>query len=152
MTRLPTLHLVILGLLAFACELPAQTIGPKGDRYELRVAKTKPEVYAAALSVLTDSSFQAKEASLDGGLIRTDWRKPGDVAKKGLGGFLRAQLQDPMRLLLIIIPIGADSTRVTITGESNAEQIDRTMRIDQRMKPEWRILRGVGDAILEALK
>ena len=93
-----------------------------------------------------------KESSLDGGLVRTDWRKPGDVAARGLGGFLKSQLKDPLRLILVIIPIGADSTRVTITGDYDMENIDRTMKIEQHQMDNWRVLRGIGDAILEALQ
>lgn len=143
--------LTLLFLIA-AVPVSAQTVGPRGDRYELRVAKPKAEVYAAALGVLADSSFQINESSLDGGLIRTGWSKPGDTQTKGLGGALKSALREPVRIMLLIIPIAGDSTRVTITGDINMERIERTMKISTGDKGNWRILKGVGDAILEALK
>jgi hypothetical protein len=129
--------------------LSAQTVGPKGDRYELRVAKTKAKVYSAALAVLTDSSFMLQESSLDGGLIRTGWRSPHDVQGKGIGGFFRAGLLKPIRLTLVIIPVGTDSTRVTITGEIKDYG---KLKKESGMALYWDPLQNVGDAILAALK
>ena len=100
------------------------------------------------------ATFTTKEASQDGGVIQTEWRKPSDIVDPGakaaaklwlLGGY-------PVRLNMVFIPIGADSTRVTITGDYMIENIGATSRIKSYQKKEWGILQGVGDEIFRALQ
>lgn len=155
--RMTTGLLATIVALTIGGRSAAQTVGPNGDRYELRLGKTKGEVYGATILTLTDSTFRTTEASADAGVIRTDWRSPEDVMKRGLGNFLKTKFgvnnPRPVKLSIVIAPIGADSTRLIITGRMLWKELDnKESAVTDTERTEWSILKGIGDAILKSVQ
>jgi hypothetical protein len=52
-----------------------------------------------------------------------------------------------VRLQILILPKGADSSTVVLTGDESLVDIDMVKPLDATSQA-WRLLRGIGEAIL----
>lgn len=122
--------------------------GANKNQWRAILAVPSDRAFSAAMQVLVDSSYQVASATKDAGLIKTAYRKESEVQRG------RAQLKTmalgsdyPIRLQLVILPTGKDSSTVTITGEQLLENIAQTMQIPAH-ENSWRFVRGIGEAII----
>jgi hypothetical protein len=150
-TTVATVAAALVGLAACAPATAADpnAIAPRYDRWETVVAAPKATVYATALRVLTDSSYTTTTASAEGGVIQTAPRKASEVQRGGqqlktmaLGG------DDPLKLNVVITPVGTDSSRLSVSGQYLMENIGQWMRVDARGETRyWPNVSGMGMAI-----
>jgi len=141
------LTLAIASTAPLGAQATRGSVSKNGQSYEVRIAKPKAEVFGAALGVLTDYQFDVTQSSQDGGIIKTDWRDPKQVdQERNLVKFLFAS-GDPVRLNIVFVPIGTDSTRVVVRGDQRLPQINSVMKLDSDTGKEWTLLTHVADAI-----
>lgn len=118
--------------------------GSRDDRWEVVIARPRWVVFDAARRVLADSGYVLGQANIDVGAISTADRKAGPVAPGTLQPASGPSRDYPVRLSLILTPIGADSTRLSITGQYRSGS---TGTVNVR-SAEWHLVKGIGDAIL----
>lgn len=142
--------LFCVSLLA-ACVRPVtdpHAAGANQNIWRATVARAPGAAFDAAMRVLTDSSYKIADARKDAGMIKTEYRKESEVQR----GMRQARTMAvgsnyPVKLQLVVLPQGTDSSTITITGEYMLENIGRTLQIGAR-EGEWRFIRGIGEAIL----
>jgi hypothetical protein len=141
---------------ATACITPPPITDPHAtglnmNQWRATVSGPPSKAFDVAMQVLTDSSYKIADARKDVGMISTDYRKESDV-QRGMAQLqtMNVSLNYPIRLQLVILARGSDSSTVTITGEEMLENISRTLPIGARTG-EWRFVRGIGDALLATL-
>ena len=120
--------------------------GSRNDRWEVVIAHPRASVYDVAVSTLTDSGYVLAQTNSGVSAISTADRRerrrvrlPGDPETVGIAY--------PIRLSLVLEPVGADSTRLSITGQYRSNNTNVTARSD-----DWHYVRGVGEAILARLR
>ena len=146
-------RLILFALVtAAACALPSAAkdphlSGPAQRQWKASVVGSPAAVFDAAMRVLSDSFYKVTDARKDAGIIQTDWRKEADV-QRGVQQ-LKTMLghNATVRLQLLILPQGRDSSTVVLTGDESLRDIDRVQPVDA-YSGAWRLLRGIGEAIL----
>lgn len=145
--------LVILATAVVAC-VPKPVTDPHASgvnqqQWVAVVPRTPSNAFDATLRVLTDSAYPILDARKDAGMIRTGGRKASEV-QRGMQQMRSMMGRDyPVRLSVLLLPAGADSTRITLTGEYTIEEINRSAPITTRDGP-WQMVAGIGYAILHA--
>lgn len=128
-----------------------RAIGPRYDRWEVVVAQPRWAVFNAARDVLADSGYVLAQANMDVGAISTADRRASPVAPGTQQTGTEPGSVYPVRLSLMMTPQGRDSTRLSITGQYRRANTTRTGTVDVRSE-EWRLVRGIGEAILSRLR
>ena len=118
--------------------------GPGQDRWEVIVARPRWAVFDAARTVLADSGFVLAQENLEVGAISTADRKTSPVAPGTHQPAAGPSSAYPVRLSLMMTPMGNDSTRLAITGQYRR---GNTGAVNAR-SAEWRLVQGIGEAIL----
>jgi hypothetical protein len=111
------------------------------------IARPRSAVFEAGLRVLTDSGYVLAQSSSDLGVISTADRRPRSAQGEAAGAATPSRSDYPVRLSLVMTPHGADSTRLSITGQYRPNASGRSGNVDARSE-EWRFVRGIGEAIL----
>lgn len=130
-------------------------VGLNSNQWRTTVAASPSVAFDAAMRVLTDSSYKIGDARKDAGIIKTEYRKESDVQRgiaqvKTMNGLGRG-MNYPIRLQLLVLAQGKDSSTLTITGEEMLENIGKTLPVDARTD-QWRFVRGIGEAILASIR
>lgn len=147
---------IFAAVMATACVHPVisdpHAVAPTYDRWQATVSGAPSAVFDVAMRVLADSSYRIADARKDAGVITTDYRKPSEV-QRGAQQLktLALSTNDPTRLSLVILPIGSDSTRLTISGDYEMQNIGATNKLTAAEGDHWKLARGIGEAILVAL-
>ena len=146
---------VWIGVLCLSCATSQMAgdphaVGPRHDRWEAVIAQPRPAVFGVALRVLTDSGYVMAQENRDVAAISTADRRSSSAQPGGQQQPGTMPGSDyPIRLSLVLTPLGPDSTRLTITGQYRLENIGATVNA---RSDEWRFVRGIGEAILAQLK
>lgn len=140
-------------LAASACRPPTtidpHVAGPNGQQWQATFGKPAGAAFDVAMSVLTDSVYRIADARKDAGIIKTEGRKPSEV-QRGASQMRSMLLSDePIRLNVVIMPRGTDSSRVTITGEYLTGALIIPINGGDR---RWPFVAGIGVAIEAAAK
>ena len=122
--------------------------GSRDDRWEVVIAKPRWVVFDAARRVLADSGYVLGQANLDVGAMSTADRKATAVAPGTLQPAAGPSRDYPVRLSLMMTPQGADSTRLSITGQYRRGN-SGTVNV---RSAEWPLVKGIGEAILLRLR
>ena len=126
-----------------------RAVGPRHDRWEVVIARPRFSVYQAALQVLADSGYVMAQENTDVAAISTADRKARPVTGAAAEPGTMPRSDYPVRLSLVLIPYGGDSTRLSITGQYRLE--NRRGTVDAR-SAEWYFVSGIGEAILARLR
>jgi hypothetical protein len=148
-------NFVIAGAaICIACVPPAandpHAAGPARNQWVATVPGAPSQAFDVAMRVLTDSSYRIADARKDAGLIRTENRKASDV-QRGMTQLKTLMGVDyPVRLSVLVLPAGSDSTRITLTGEYTLENIGKSAPITTTEKT-WPLMSGIGNAIIQSI-
>lgn len=139
-------------LVAAACTPPAavndpHAAGPSNRQWRANVAGSPTAVFDVVMRVLSDSSYKVTDARKDAGMINTDWRKEADVQRGTQQLKTMLGRNTTTRLQVLVLAHGADSSTVVLTGDERLVDIDMVKPIDTYSQA-WRLLRGIGEAIL----
>ena len=145
----------MVGALCTACAISGvpdpRAVGPRYDRWEVVVAHPRWVVFDVARRVLADSGYILAQANIDAGAISTADRKATSVEPGAQRAGTTVASDYPVRLSLMMAPQGRDSTRLSITGQYRSGNSSETRMVDAR-RGEWRLVRGIGEAILARLQ
>jgi len=122
--------------------------GSRDDRWEVVIARPRWVVFDAARRVLADSGYVLGQANLDVGAMSTADRKAGPVAPGTVQPATGPSRDYPVRLSLMMTPLGADSTRLSIAGQYRRGS---TGTVTAR-SADWPLVQGIGEAILLRLR
>ena len=129
----------------------SRAVGPRYDRWETVIARPRAAVFDAAVKVLTDSGYVLAQANSGVSAVSTADRKvsSGGRGAQQPGTPLRSDY--PIRLSLVLSEQGSDSTRLSIMGQYRPESSDQRGTVNAR-SDDWRVVRGIGEAILARLR
>jgi hypothetical protein len=142
------------GLSAFGCafagfEHDPHAVAPAYDRWEAGVPVSPDSAYLTALTVVVENGYTVATASRVDRVITTHLRNVG------LGSGLSAQSRD-VRFTIAVLPIGADSARLSVTGDtcwgddlSSCRAV--TARYDGGSVGPWQLVRRLGETTLSRL-
>lgn len=145
-------HVCALGLITLACplvrfEYDPHAVAPSYDRWEAIVPASADSAYGVALAVVIESGYTVAAASRADGVLTTHVRFV-DIRN----GWPHAQ--DNVRFTIAVLPVGADSVRISVTGESCGEVLSACRVIttsDGGPKGSWQFVRRLGEATLSRL-
>ena len=124
--------------------------GPNSSRWEATLARPRAAVFNVALQVLADSGYILAQSNPVVGAISTADRKVLTGARTTQSPEMGTPSDYPVRLSLVLTPQGADSTRLSISGEyrpgsgnSGAVTVSSS---------GWRFVSSIGEAILARVR
>jgi hypothetical protein len=133
-----------------ACALPhfehdPNAVAPRFDRWEAAVAALPDSAYAAALGVIVEEGYTIGLASRADRVVTTNLRLR--YTGYGLSG-----TSHYIRFTLLVRPTGADSARITVTGEDCfGEELTACTAVtahDGGPIGAWQFVRRLGEATL----
>lgn len=145
-------HVCALGLVTLACPLvrfehDPHAVAPSYDRWEATVPAPPDSTYATALAVVIETGYTVAAANRADGVITTHVR----IVEIGHG---LSHVQDNVRFTIAVLPVGADSARISVTGESCGE-IESACRVITAKyggpKGSWQFVRWLGEQTLTRL-
>ena len=142
----------LVGMLSLGCGFFAsgvadpRAVGSRHDRWESVIPRARSTVFDVAVRTLTDSGYVLAQTNSGVSAISTADRRVKQTPR--LPGDPESLATDyRIRLSLVLTPIGADSTRLSITGQYRSNNRSVDARSD-----DWYFVRGIGEAILERVR
>jgi hypothetical protein len=136
--------------LAVGCTIPAlehdpHAVAPRYERWEAVVSAPAESVYDLALQAVVEAGYTLAVASREAGVVTTNVRTVH--ASRGFD----ATSYDA-RVTVAVLRLGADSTRVSVTGATCVEEACAVITA-RRGGPAgaWQFVRQLGEAILARL-
>ena len=146
MASLVTIWVLGAGCASFGASDP-RVAGPRNDRWEVVIAQPRVAVFDVARQVLADSGYVLAQSNLDLGVISTADRRTSTIDPLTRQP-VTVPGEYPVLLSLAMTPLGRDSTRLSISGQYRP---GNEGTVNARSS-EWRLVQGIGEAILARLR
>jgi hypothetical protein len=149
LVRWIVLAVLVVGCARFLASDP-RAAGPNADRWETTIPRARVAVFNAAVDVLRDSGYVLAQENTGVSAISTADRRTRSNARPGLPLDSLGRSDYPVRLSLVLTPRGGDSTYLSITGQYRTGA--NAGRLVAATSSDWRLVRGIGEAILARVK